>query len=1050
MATFEEFYHSLPEDSNRRGEVFERIFIPWFLRTDPEWSTKVKEIWLWDEYPERWGKDCGIDLVYEDQQGNHWAVQSKCISPDREISKAEIDSFLSESNDVRIHGRLLIASTDGIGKNALQVIERQEKQVVCFLREHFCKSEVIFPSSLEDLSTGRRKERREPRPHQKEAIQNVVAGLQTEDRGQLLMACGTGKTLTSLWIKEALNAKRTLVLLPSLSLLSQTLREWTAASQKEFNWICVCSDKSVAKQDKTVDDWIENISELGVPVTSDPTEIRSFLLDNEEGIVFSTYQSSQLVAEAQKASETPVFDMAFADEAHRCAGKVSLAFGCILDSQKIRAEKRLFMTATPRVLSNRIKSRAEAEDIEIASMDDEDQFGRILHRLNFSEAIERDLLTDYRVVVVGVDDPSIQAKIINRPLSSTGTGVETDYETLANHISLSKSVRDYNLQRVITFHGRVKAAQKFSEDHPKVVDWLLESSTGVKPIRAGYVSGKMTSLERNSKINELRNLKEDEIGILSNARCLSEGVDVPTLDGIAFIDPRSSQVDIIQAVGRAIRKSESKPFGYIILPVYLGNTENINEELLASRFKDIWEIILALKSQDDALTETLDRLRVELGKRGEKASRAEGLTKIIFDLPERVEHTIGDSLRTVLVRNTTDNWNEIYGRLLRFVDEEGHAKPRIDHPELGTWTDSQRQKYRKKKLSKTRIALLEELIPQGWAWNTNAGRQEKWVEAIKEFQQRNGHLNIPDRDKEVGGIAKMVRQAYLGMQKYSLDQATIDQLNSLKDKGWMWEVSKEIFIEKATLLRKWCEDNNSVNPPKQTMSEGNIRTYSNTSGSCEFDLGNFVTTVRSLYRLTQYRNDPEYLNDFSESTRRKRDLTAEEISLIEEIPGWYWDSWDGYARVYRECIRREIPIINQTTVDFDLSELSGIGRWVTKMRGRALRGELKTHQIMMIESLPNWTYEPFHDQFMEGVKRFIDFTANKNDKSVPQSTILEDGYRLGNWVSTVRLKKKKGALSTNQLYSEFYEVLLNQYGFEWDGGRKNRWSYVNGKGHEDE
>ena len=560
MATFDEFYSSLPEDSNKRGEYFEKVFIPWFLRTDPEWSTKVRQIWLWEEYPQRWGKDCGIDLVYADHQGKHWAVQSKCVSPDREISKAEIDSFLSESNDSRIYGRLLIASTDGIGKNALQVIERQEKQVVCFLKEHFCQSEVEFPASPEDLSTGRRKDKRRPRPHQQEAIQNVVQGLQAADRGQLLMACGTGKTLTSLWIKEALNAKRALVLLPSLSLLSQTLREWTAASQKEFNWICVCSDKSVAKQDKTVDEWIENISELGVPVTSDPTEIRSFLLDNEEGIVFSTYQSSQLVAEAQQSAVIPGFDVAFADEAHRCAGKVSSAFGCILDSQKIKAEKRLFMTATPRVLSNRIKSRAEAEDIEVASMDDEGQFGRVLHRLNFSEAIERNLLTDYRVVVVGVDDPSIQIKIINRPLSSTGTGVETDYETLANHISLSKSVRDYDLQRIITFHGRVKAAKKFSEDHPKVVDWLLESSTGVKPIRAGYVSGRMTSLERNSKINGLRNLKEDEIGILSNARCLSEGVDVPTLDGIAFIDPRSSQVDIIQAVGRAIRKSESKPF----------------------------------------------------------------------------------------------------------------------------------------------------------------------------------------------------------------------------------------------------------------------------------------------------------------------------------------------------------------------------------------------------------------------------------------------------------------------------------------------------------
>jgi superfamily II DNA or RNA helicase len=1050
MATFDEFYRSLPEDSGKRGEFFEKVFVPWFLRTDPEWSNKIEKIWLWDEYPDRWGKDCGIDLVYRDNTGKHWAVQSKCVSPDREISKAEINSFLSESNDPRIHGRLLIASTNGIGKNAMQVIERQEKQVVCFLREHFRQSEVEFPSTALDLATGRRKDKRRPRPHQEEAIRNVAEGLKTQDRGQLLMACGTGKTLTSLWIKEELNAKRTLVLLPSLSLLSQTLREWSATSREAFNWICVCSDKSVAKQDRTVDDWIEHVSEVGVPVTSDPAEIRQFLRNNNEGIVFSTYQSSPLVAEAQQDTDMPSFDVAFADEAHRCAGKVSEAFGCVLDSQKIRAQKRLFMTATPRVLSSRIKLKADAEDIEVASMDDESLFGTVLHRLNFSEAISKELLTDYRVVVIGVDDPEVQAQIIHRPLTTTSNGVETDYEALANHISLAKAVRDYDLQRVITFHGRVKGAKKFSEDHPVIVDWLPTSSKTEQAIKAGYVSGEMTSLERNSKINKLRNLEDGEIGILSNARCLSEGIDVPTLDGIAFIDPRSSQVDIIQAVGRAIRKSESKSYGYIILPVYLGDTENIEEEILASRFKDIWEIILALKSQDDSLTEILDRLRVELGKRGERATKSEGLTKIIFDLPERVSNTIGDTLQTILVRNTTDNWNEIYGQLLKFVDEEGHAKPRIDHPVLGSWTDSQRQNYRKRKLSTTRIQLLEALAPKGWTWNTNEGRQEKWVAAIREFYSKNGHLNIPDRDKEVGGIAKMIRQAYSGIQKYSLDQSTIDELNALRDKGWMWEVSKEMFIEKTTLLREWCVDNNSVNPPKQTMSAGNIRTYSNKTGSCEFDLGNFVTTIRSLYKLTKYRNDPEYVDDFGEITRRKRDLTAEEISLIEEIPGWYWDSWDGYARIYRECVRRGIPINNHTTVDFDLPELAGVGRWVTKMRGRAIRGELKTHQIIMTESLPDWTYDPFHDKFMEGVKRFIEFTKGKKNKSVPQSTVVGDGYRLGIWVSKVREKQKKGSLSSNQLYSVFYKKLLDQYGFEWDGGRKNRWSYVNDKNHDDE
>ena len=536
MATFDEFYQSLPEDSNKRGEYFEKVFIPWFLKTDPEWSNKIRSLWLWDEYPDRWGKDCGIDLVYEDTTGKHWAVQSKCVAPDREISKAEIDSFLSESNDPRIHGRVLIASTDGIGRNAMQVIERQQKQVICFLREHFRQSAVEFPSTPHDLTSGSRKERRTPRPHQQEAIRNVVEGLQANDRGQLLMACGTGKTLTSLWIKEELKAHRILVLLPSLSLLSQTLREWTANSQTPFNWICVCSDQSVAKQDRTTDDWIEHISELGVPVTNDPEDIRHFLQDDDGGVVFCTYQSSPLITEAQKDSEAAAFDIAFADEAHRCAGKVSTAFGSILDDSKIRAGKRLFMTATPRVLSSQIKSKAVEADIEVASMDEEDAFGKVLHRLNFSEAIERDLLTDYRVIVIGVDDPEIQERIERRSLGSIGTEEAFNYETLAHHISLAKVVNEYDLKRVITFHGRVKGAKKFSEDHPRIVDWLPEDHKTNKRVSAEYVCGEMTALDRNRRIGKLRDASDGEVGILSNARCLSEGVDVPTLDGIAFID----------------------------------------------------------------------------------------------------------------------------------------------------------------------------------------------------------------------------------------------------------------------------------------------------------------------------------------------------------------------------------------------------------------------------------------------------------------------------------------------------------------------------------
>lgn len=1029
MATFDEFYSSLPEESGKRGEFFEKVFVPWFLREDPEWSTKIQKIWLWDEYPDRWGKDCGIDLVYEDQNGKHWAVQSKCISPDREISKAEIDSFLSESNDPRIHGRLLIASTDGIGKNAMQVIERQEKQVVCFLREHFRKSEVEFPSTPLDLATGRRKDKRRPRPHQQEAIRNVVEGLQTQDRGQLLMACGTGKTLTSLWIKEELNAKRTLVLLPSLSLLSQTLREWTATSREEFNWICVCSDKSVAKQDKTVDDWIEHVSEVGVPVTSDPEEIRQFLRNNDERIIFSTYQSCPLVTEAQQDTDIPSFDVVFADEAHRCAGKVSEAFGCVLDSKKIRAQKRLFMTATPRVLSNRIKTKADAEDIEVASMDDESLFGTVLHRLNFSEAISKELLTDYRVVVIGVDDPEVQAQIIHRPLSATSNGVDTDYETLANHISLAKAVRDYDLQRVITFHGRVKGAKKFSEDHPAIVDWLPTSSKTERAIQTEYVSGEMTSLERNNKIGRLRDLEDGEIGILSNARCLSEGVDVPSLDGIAFIDPRSSQVDIIQAVGRAIRKSEEKSFGYIILPVYLGDTENIEEDILASRFKDIWKVILALKSQDDSLSEVLDQLRVELGQRGETTSRSDDFTKIIFDLPQKIENIIGDSFRTLLVRNTTDDWLENYGRIKEFIDREKRYPSRKDDPRLINWLSDQRNKRKRCKLIIYKIRRLEEL--QDWDWEPIANKQEEWANALEEFLNANGHLSIDTKDKETGVIATMLRNGYA--QK-SLKQEVINRLNCLQSKGWMWNTNEELFKEKVLLLEEWCISNNSASPPKGTFTNGNLRTYSRKDKSTRVELGEFAIRLRLFYRAQRY---PDYKarksTDGTTSRKaRTRRLTGQEIERIERIPGWYWDKFEGYARVYKECIRRGIEITSSTVVDFDFNELRSIGRWVIKARAGALKGELDLHEIKLIESLPNWSYEPVHDAFMRGINEYVQFTRKHPEEKVTQDIVTNSGFRLGGWINRVRQSSRKGELSTNPMYSEFYRNLLTSNQFTWD------------------
>ena len=344
MASFAEFLSTFDGDINRRGKQFEH-FIKWFLKSDLEWATQVEDVWLWDEYPGRWGPDCGIDLVFKAKTGKTWAVQAKCYSADYDISKNDVDTFLSESNRKQIDHRLLIATTDRIGANARQVLDAQEKSVVRYLLSHFESAAVEFPEGIQSLSSGKRKSPPElDRPHQIEAVDAVLSGFRTASRGQLIMACGTGKTFVCLWVKERLRAKRTLVLVPSLNLLSQILNEWTFAAREPFDALCVCSDQTVGRKDE--DEAITFAADLPFPVSNDVNEIAAFLRQDRDQVIFSTYQSSPLIAEAQKLPDVAPLDLVIADEAHRCAGKSDTVFGTVLNDQLIKANRRLFATAT--------------------------------------------------------------------------------------------------------------------------------------------------------------------------------------------------------------------------------------------------------------------------------------------------------------------------------------------------------------------------------------------------------------------------------------------------------------------------------------------------------------------------------------------------------------------------------------------------------------------------------------------------------------------------------------------------------------------------------
>jgi predicted helicase len=393
MASFDNFITSLRTEFGEQdaGKKFE-VFCKWFLENDPEWSKTVDKVWLWDEYPNKWQRqDLGTDLVFRDSKGLIWAVQAKCYGEHRKTTKGDMNSFLADTGRKEVDRRLWLQSTNKMEAKAEKTLKGQDKPVTVFKLNNFRDAQIDYPSSFSDLYQAKVKAKPTPDVHQLEAIEAVQSRLQTVDRGQMIMACGTGKTFTTLWIKEALEAHTTLVLLPSLSLLSQTMREWAWAGNTDFDILNVCSDKSVGKKTEDM-----NPYDAPFPVTSEVEEIAKFLKQPKPKVVFCTYQSSDLIAQAQLDGSVPAFDLAVADEAHRCAGKADAGFATILDDEKIRASKRLFTTATPRYFGKAIKDAAKARDLAVVGMDNEAIFGPVIHKLTFGQAIEQELLTIIR------------------------------------------------------------------------------------------------------------------------------------------------------------------------------------------------------------------------------------------------------------------------------------------------------------------------------------------------------------------------------------------------------------------------------------------------------------------------------------------------------------------------------------------------------------------------------------------------------------------------------------------------------------------------------
>ena len=997
MASFDQLLSSLSADPSKKGKRFEH-FAKWFLENDPAWSTKVAQVWLWDDYPDKWQRrELGTDLVCRFHNGEHWAIQAKCYDEKYSLNKADIDSFLSDSSRKSIHGRILIATTDKLGPNLNETLKGQEKPVVRILLNDLQSSALSYPEHIDQLRAHIVRVPFKPREHQSEAIAAVTKDLASNARGQLIMACGTGKTLTALWVKEAMKAQTTLVLVPSLSLLSQTLKEWTANRTDNFIALCVCSDDTVGKREDAAK---YDVEDLAFPVTTDAQEIAKFLSRSAPKVIFSTYQSSPQIAKAQVDHKLPSFDLVVADEAHKCAGKVSEDFGAVLDGQKLRADKRLFMTATPRLFSAHTARLAADRGVDVVSMDDVNVFGAICHKLSFSDAIKRDLLSDYRVVIVGVDDPTITEFIQDRELLKTETGIETDAESLAAEIGLLKVIKEYDLKRVITFHSYVKSARNFSLSFPQVVEWVRDDHkpTG-KPV-CDYISGDMPTSDRTRKLRRLGNMQSGERGIISNARCLSEGIDVPALDGVVFMDSKRSTIDIVQAVGRAIRKSADKTYGTIVLPVFIGEHQNAAEEVAKSRFNAVWDCLNALRAHDDDLAHELDELRTQLGKRGGFVGR---FGRITFDLPRAVSNDFAEAFKVRLLERTTASWMFWYGLLETFKARYDHCDVPKNYKtaeglQLGVWLSSQRVKWKKGVLPPERVLRLEEL---GVPWDERkAAAWNKAYDRLKTFKEREGHCDVPSKYKTTDG--------------YRLG-------------GWLqtqrqFRLKDKLSPNRIALLE---EIGVHIYPHEQTWAEGyeHSKDFKEREGHCHPPKG--YTTVDG-FPLRQWL-------DVQKTFKRSGRLSPDRICKLERL-GFVWDqkeaAWiKGYEHLksyIEEHGNRDVSRYYIATDGFPL------GRWLGVQRKFKSEGKLLPERSVKLEELGvAWNY--YELWWAEGYEHLRAFKEKTGHCKVPHGYKTAEGFRLYGWIAEQRNAESDGKLSPERT------SLLMELGLVFDP-QENAWT----------
>lgn len=633
--------NGLAETQRDRGTYFEYLVRAYF-QNEPTYQNEFKNVWMLADVPAEFGipkADIGVDLVAEKFTGELVAIQAKFYN--HAIQKANIDSFLSELGKNYYESGIIVASTDKWGKNAENALSDRSDVIRIGLSDLRSSRIDWTKFSFDRPEEVTVKAKKKPRYYQREVIKSALEHFKENDRGQLIMAPGTGKTFTSLKVAEAMAKEAeqeqytVLYLVPSIQLLTQTLRGWNNDTELTMSSMAVTSDRNASrgtvKQDES--NLTIKASDIGYPATTSAKKVVENYQElmeypkKEMLVVFGTYQSIDVLGEAQQ-NGFPEFDLIIADEAHRTTGAKALGeeasvFTKVHSNLNVRGVKRLYQTATPKLYGVDAKKKAEDNSIVISSMDDESLYGNVFYRLGFGDAISHDILTDYKLMVLAVDETVVQ-KDMQKALADSENGLNIDdvgriigvWNGMIKRESFADKVSGEPMKRAIAFSRTIEDSKRLSQQFENVVNEYLNSDEGYS-VNVRHVDGSMNALEKNEALDWLASddIPEDTARILSNVRFLTEGIDVPNLDAIIFLSPRKSQVDIVQAVGRIIRKFEGKEYGYIILPIVVPAGETPETILDNNKTYDvIWQVLNALRSVDERFEATVNKLELNKQK----------------------------------------------------------------------------------------------------------------------------------------------------------------------------------------------------------------------------------------------------------------------------------------------------------------------------------------------------------------------------------------------------------------------------------------------------